>query len=632
MARTTRSERARSRLLPRTTSRSCSTTSWSRRRTSTGARTRTASTARTARRSPAGFTIQTAQDLAKFLKIGALPIQLELISRSQVSATLGKQALDQGLVAGLVGFGIVALFLLVFYRVLGVVAVAGLAIYALYFYALVKLLPIVLTLPGIAGLILTIGVAADANIVIFERVKEEVRAADRPARRSPRATRRASRRSSTPTSSPSSSPSSSSSSRRPASRASRSPSASARLVSLLTAVIATQAILLSLRSTSSSSKSRPAPTRRASASASTSWARRGILLGVRADPADRGAGIAGKGLELGIDFESGTRIKASLERPASVHDVRTTVEDAGFDGRGRPDPDGSGARRGRGADPDVLLSRRRSPRWRRASREEYGLSHSSRTPSARPSASRSPTQPWSAIIASLLVIAVYIALRFQWKFAVPVLIALMHDILITAGVYALLGREVTASTVAALLTILGFSLYESEGQRAGGRRAGVPPLHRQPLDRRHRHRRDRPGAPGQRRDGGARREGDRARRRRRRLPHDRHHRVVQGHRRRDLRDQRRARLPDAHGAERRPRARRGRPGARHAVPAGQPEPDPDRRGHRHQRQDDHGAHAGAHPEARRASRRPHQHRRRVHRRPAHRRGRHDRARSPPGWC
>ena len=66
-----------------------------------------------------------------------------------------------------------------------------------------------------------------------------------------------------------------------------------------------------------------------------------------------------------------------------------------------------------------------------------------------------------AIIASLIVISIYISLRFEWKFAVPVLIALMHDILITAGVYALVGREVTTSTVAALLTILGFSLYDT---------------------------------------------------------------------------------------------------------------------------------------------------------------------------
>jgi SecD/SecF fusion protein len=66
-----------------------------------------------------------------------------------------------------------------------------------------------------------------------------------------------------------------------------------------------------------------------------------------------------------------------------------------------------------------------------------------------------------AIIASLLVISIYIALRFEWKYAVPVLIALMHDLLITAGVYSLTGREVTTSTVAALLTILGYSLYDT---------------------------------------------------------------------------------------------------------------------------------------------------------------------------
>ena len=122
-----------------------------------------------------GFTITSAQNLASELQSGALPIKLKLISNSQVSATLGKTALNQGLIAGLAGFAVVCLFLMLFYRVLGAIAVAGLVIYGAYFFALIKLIPITLTLPGIAGLILTIGVAADANIVIFERVKEEIR-------------------------------------------------------------------------------------------------------------------------------------------------------------------------------------------------------------------------------------------------------------------------------------------------------------------------------------------------------------------------------------------------------------------------------------------------------------------------
>ena len=122
------------------------------------------------------FTIGSAQDLAEILKIGALPVRLELVTRSQVSASLGQQALDRGVLAGLAGFAIVVVFLLVFYRVLGVIASVAMAIYGLYLYAIVELIPIVLTLPGIAGMILTLGVAADANIVIFERVKEEIRA------------------------------------------------------------------------------------------------------------------------------------------------------------------------------------------------------------------------------------------------------------------------------------------------------------------------------------------------------------------------------------------------------------------------------------------------------------------------
>ena len=120
-------------------------------------------------------TIQQAQDLAESLRIGALPIDLKLISQTQVSATLGQQALDQGLTAAAAGLALTILFLLIFYRVLGVVATVALLVYAALLFALIKLIPITLTLPGIAGMVLTLAVAADANIVMFERIKEEVR-------------------------------------------------------------------------------------------------------------------------------------------------------------------------------------------------------------------------------------------------------------------------------------------------------------------------------------------------------------------------------------------------------------------------------------------------------------------------
>src|SRR5213076_901576 len=93
-----------------------------------------------------------------------------------VSATLGKDSLRQARNAAIGGLLVVALFLLLLYRFLGLVAVIGLGIYAAFMYGAILLFGVTLTLPGFAGLILTIGVAADANVVVFERIKEEVRA------------------------------------------------------------------------------------------------------------------------------------------------------------------------------------------------------------------------------------------------------------------------------------------------------------------------------------------------------------------------------------------------------------------------------------------------------------------------
>ena len=116
-----------------------------------------------------------AKRIAIVLQTGSLPISFVPLDQSNVSATLGKDALRQGLIAGLVGLVLVMIYLLVVYRFLGLVADIALIIYAALFYGLIILIPITMTLPGIAGMILTIGVAADANVVIFERIKEEVR-------------------------------------------------------------------------------------------------------------------------------------------------------------------------------------------------------------------------------------------------------------------------------------------------------------------------------------------------------------------------------------------------------------------------------------------------------------------------
>ena len=409
-----------------------------------------------------GFTITTAQDLARLLKIGALPLRLDLISRSQVSATLGQQALDQGLVAGIAGFAIVAIFLLFFYRVLGMIAVLALFVYAAYFFALIKLIPITLTLPGIAGLILTIGVAADANIVIFERVKEEIRHGRSVAAGIAQGYKKG-----------------------------FATIVDANIVTLLvafilfilatagvkgfafvlgvgtmvslfTAVLATQAILLAMRGSrmlkqpSALGAGKPKKPITFDFMGASRWffSMSGLILLVCT------LAIGSKGLNFGIDFESGTRITAALSKPATVEQVRGAVSPAGF-----------GDAKIQTIQNDVLgpnvvqIAAEESGKTRQVTQaleSEFGIKGQPEVSEIGPTFGQTvANSALYAIIASLIVISIYIALRFEWKFAVPVLIALMHDILITAGVYALVGQEVTTSTVAALLTILGFSLYDT---------------------------------------------------------------------------------------------------------------------------------------------------------------------------
>jgi SecD/SecF fusion protein len=417
-----------------------------------------------------GFTIASAQELANELQSGALPIKLELISNSQISATLGKTALHQGIVAGLVGFAVVCLFLLLFYRVLGVIAVGGLIIYGIYLFALVKLIPVTMTLPGIAGLILTIGVAADANIVIFERVKEEIRGGR--------------------------------------SIVSGIATGYARgfaaivdanvvtfmtafilfalataevkgfalmlgigtLVSLFTAVLATRAALGTMARTrvvahpAALGAGKPKREWRADFMGKSRWffSLSGTILLIGA------LAIGGKGLNFGIDFKSGTRIQTAFVRSATQAEVSSVMSAAGY-----PDAQVQKyASKGVGGSGYQISIKKLKPeqvhKVKAALDQKFGNGPTKPGTKNFSSTSIGPTFGRTianaaiiAIIASLLVISAYIALRFEWKYAVPVLIALMHDLLITSGIYALTGREVTSATVAALLTILGYSLYDT---------------------------------------------------------------------------------------------------------------------------------------------------------------------------
>ncbi|MFH1392121.1 MAG: protein translocase subunit SecD, partial [bacterium] len=119
------------------------------------------------------FTLEAAKQLAQRLNAGALPVPINLISEQTIGASLGSSSLEKSLKAGVIGLVLVALFMVVFYGLPGVFAVLALAIYGILVLAIIKLIPITLTLSGIAGFILSLGMAVDANVLIFERLKEE---------------------------------------------------------------------------------------------------------------------------------------------------------------------------------------------------------------------------------------------------------------------------------------------------------------------------------------------------------------------------------------------------------------------------------------------------------------------------
>src|SRR4051794_28578273 len=121
-----------------------------------------------------GKSLQEAQDLALTLKAGALPIPLKIVEERQVGASLGSDSIRKGITAGLVGTAMVILIMLVFYRLSGALAVLALALYILFTLGALSMVDATLTLPGLAGIVLSIGIAVDANVLIFERIREEL--------------------------------------------------------------------------------------------------------------------------------------------------------------------------------------------------------------------------------------------------------------------------------------------------------------------------------------------------------------------------------------------------------------------------------------------------------------------------
>ena len=414
-----------------------------------------------------GSTIGDAKNLALVLQTGALPVTFKQIERTDVSATLGKSSLTQAWHAALVGLIVVALFLLVLYRFLGLVAVFGLAIYALFYYAAILLFNVTLTLPGFAGLILTIGVAADANVVVFERIKEEVRAG-----KSVRAAIAAGYGKGFHT----------------ILDANVVTAITAlvlfliavasvkgfalmlligTLISLLTAVAATRALLGLLAGFRWFDNPRFMG---AHGAQTAKWLqidfmrRRYLWFAVSGAIILAGAVSLGvRGLNLGIDFKGGTQITFNTNKPYSQGDVAKVVANAG-------EPDAIVQGRGasiNGSDFKQWQVRTKSLSGGAQSslsqdlQTELGANHAGTKNVSSSFGHQIALDAIWGILVSLLLIVVYITIRFDRKFSMPVILAMLHDIVITIGVYSLAFKEVSVATVAAVLTVLGYSIYDT---------------------------------------------------------------------------------------------------------------------------------------------------------------------------
>ena len=410
--------------------------------------------------------LEEAQDLALVLQTGALPVEFVQVDRTEISATLGEDSLHDALVAGIGGLIAVAFFLLVVYRFLGVVAIVGLAIYGVFLYGAILLFNVTMTLPGIAGIILTIGVAADANIVIFERIKEEVRAG-----KSVRAAIATGYRKGFAT------------------------IVDANVVTMITAFVlfaaATGGVrgfaLMLLIGTLISMLTAVLATR----------ALLGVLAGFRwfDNPAFMGASgqkipewqkidfvgkrriwfsiatgilvisvaaIAFKGLNLGIDFEGGTQVNFTTPEPVAVEDVRREASaiagsDAVVQGRGSEQNGGYTEFQIK----TESLTAAEQAELTRALENDLGAEDLGIRNVSGSFSEQILRGAILAVVVSLLLIVIYVTVRFEFVFALPIFRALFYDVTVAMGVYALVGWEVTAATVAAILTILGYSMYDT---------------------------------------------------------------------------------------------------------------------------------------------------------------------------
>ena len=411
------------------------------------------------------FTESEAKDLALLIRAGALPVPVEIVEQRTIGPTLGDAAVKASVQAALIGALLTTLYMIAYYRLLGVLAAVALAAYGALSYAFLLLIGATLTLPGIAGFVLAIGMAVDANVLVYERIKEE--AAGGTSTR--RAAKRGFEKAWTAIAD------SNATTLLAAVLLFFFASGAVRgfgitlsigvLVSVFTALVVTRLLVDTILRT----RLRDHPTllglevggrfrawiahRRPNLLRhSRRWLGGSVVALVLA-----ATGIVTQGLDYGLEFSGGRLLEYDTARPADLDGVRQAVAGAGFPRAVvQESGDGNVAIR------TTQLTAGEVDRVRGAVESVAGEPTVVRDEFVGPTIGQELRR--KALIAlglALVAQMAYLAVRFRWTYAAGAVVAMAHDVLLLLGLFAWLGKTLDGVFLAALLTVIGYSINDS---------------------------------------------------------------------------------------------------------------------------------------------------------------------------
>ena len=412
------------------------------------------------------FTVESATELSILLRSGALPASISVLEQRTVGPDLGADSIAAGQAATLLAFAAVLIFMGAIYRIFGIFANIALILNVGLIFGVLSAIGATLTLPGIAGIVLTIGMAVDANVLIFERIREELRRAKGPAQAIEKGYASA-----------------------------FSAIIDANITTLIAAVILfaigsgpvkgfavtlgigiitsvfTAVLVTRLMISIWLERTRPKTLKverfkLVPESTNISFmSMRKLFMGISGGGLIAAIALtAVLGLNFGIDFRGGTMVEVRTPAAADLGEIRSTVRDLDF---------GDVQVQSFGSERDVLVrveEQQLSGDDRMEVAEQVGDALEAAIPGTEirrvevvgPKVSGELLQAGIlAIVLAVGAVLIYIWLRFEWQFGVGAVLALVHDVALTIGMFALLGIEFNLAIIAALLTIVGYSLNDT---------------------------------------------------------------------------------------------------------------------------------------------------------------------------